>query len=154
MTAAREERRFSVALTLDQGLAFDVDFEQSGVPALRLDEPPPAGAGSGPNAARLLAAAVGNCLSASLTHCLRKARVDVRGLRTTVEGTMVRNERGRFRITEMRVQVAPDVAPDQQERMSRCLELFEDFCIVTESVRQGIHVDVSVDAPAAAVAGR
>ena len=150
MTPAREEKPFSVSLTLDEGYAFDVDFEQPSVAALRMDEPAPLGAGSGPNAARLLAVAVGNCLSASLAHCLRKARVDVRGLRTTVEGTMVRNERGRFRIAELRVQLAPDVPSDQQERMRRCLELFEDFCIVTESVRQGIRVDVAVAAPAAA----
>jgi hypothetical protein len=33
--------------------------------------------------------------------------------------------------------------------MRRCLELFQDFCIVTESVRQGIPVSVDV-APATA----
>jgi hypothetical protein len=29
--------------------------------------------------------------------------------------------------------------------VSRCLGLFEDFCIVTESVRQGVRVDVEVE---------
>lgn len=29
--------------------------------------------------------------------------------------------------------------------MSRCLELFEDFCIVTERVRRGIMVTVEVE---------
>jgi hypothetical protein len=35
--------------------------------------------------------------------------------------------------------------------MRRCLELFEDFCVVTQSVRSGIAVDVSVE-PIAQVA--
>src|SRR5574341_731864 len=144
---AIEEKRFDVALTLRDGYAFSADFDQDGVPALLLDEPPPLGAGRGPNAVRLLAAAVGNCLGASLVHCLRKARVDVRGMRVAVEGTLVRNERGRLRVGEIRVRLAPDVPAEQRERMGRCLELFEDFCLVTESVRQGITVDVAVEEP-------
>jgi organic hydroperoxide reductase OsmC/OhrA len=145
VNASIAEQRFSLALTLRDGYAFSVDFEQEGVPSLLLDEPPPLGAGRGPNATRLLAAAVGNCLGASLLFCLRKSRVDVRELLTTVTGTLVRNEHGRFRIGEIRVRLTPDVPAEQRERMRRCLGLFEDFCIVTESVRQGIRVDVEVD---------
>jgi hypothetical protein len=29
--------------------------------------------------------------------------------------------------------------------MQRCLELFEEFCVVTQSVRAGIEVDVVVE---------
>jgi organic hydroperoxide reductase OsmC/OhrA len=79
--------------------------------------------------------------------------VEVAALRTTVESTIVRNERGRLRIGGLRVRLAPDVTPEQRERMGRCLDLFQDFCIVTESVRDGIVVDVEVeDAPVAVAA--
>ncbi len=144
MKPAAAEQRFTLTLTLKDGYAFDVDFEQEGVPPLLLDEPPPLGAGQGPNPARLLGAAVGSCLGASLLFCLRKSHIDVQQLRTTVEGTLVRNEQGRLRIGEIKVRLAPQVAADQRDRMGRCLELFEDFCIVTESVRHGIAVDVQV----------
>jgi len=137
--------RFALTLTLQDGYAFTVDFGHEGMPDLEVDEPPPLGAGRGPNAARLLAAAVGNCLGASLLYCLRRSKIEVHGLRTEVEGTFVRNERGRMRIGEIRVTLAPDVTPEQRERMGRCLELFEDFCIVTESVRHGIKVEVAVE---------
>jgi organic hydroperoxide reductase OsmC/OhrA len=137
---------FSLALTLQSGYAFTVDFGLEGVPDLTLDEPPPLGAGHGPNAARLIAAAVGNCLAASLAFCLRRSRIHLKQLRATVEGTLVRNQRGRLRIGEIRVKLVPDVAPEDRDRMDRCLELYEDFCIVTESVRNGIPIAVEVEA--------
>jgi uncharacterized OsmC-like protein len=140
-----DPKGFSLELSLQDGSAFTVDFGQEGVPDLTLDEPPPVGAGRGPNPARLLGAAVGTCLGASLLFCLRKAHVQVNALRATVEGRLVRNPQGRLRVGEIRVRLAPDVAPEDRDRMARCLELFEDYCIVTESVRQGISVDVEVE---------
>ena len=88
---------------------------------------------------------MGSCLSASLLFCLRKSWADVSGLRTTVDVSLTRNERGRLRIGGIRVRLAPDLAPEQRERLGRCLELFQDYCIVTESVRDGIDVDVEVE---------
>ena len=141
---------FDVTLTLDHDFEFDVDFGQPGVPDLRMDEPEPLGAGAGPNAARLLAAAVGNCLSSSALFCMRKARVPVTGMRTTVRTTLVRNEAGRLRIGGVEVELHPEVPDEEQARIARCLDLFEDFCLVTESVRAGIDVgvEVTVESPA------
>ena len=138
--------QFSLALTLQDGYSFTVDFAEGEGPPLVVDELPPLGQARGPNPARLLAAAVGSCLGASLLFCLRKSRIEVAQLRTTVEGSLVRNERGRLRIGGMRVRLAPEFTTEQRERAGRCLELFQDFCIVTESVREGIDVDVEVDA--------
>jgi len=142
MTAA--SGAFAVNLTLRDGYRFDVEFADREGPPLVVDELPPLGEGKGPNPARLLAAAVGSCLSASLLFCLRKSRIEVAQLRTTVDGTIERDERGRLRISGLRVRLAPDVTAEQRERMGRCLDLFQDFCIVTESVREGIAVDVEV----------
>jgi uncharacterized OsmC-like protein len=143
-TSDTHDRGFSISLDLESGFTQSVDFGIPGVPPLVLDEPPPLGAGSGPNPARLLAAAVGSCLAASLVMCMRKARVDVRGVRTRVDGTLVRNERGRLRIGGLRVRLEPVVPADQHDRVPRCLALFEDFCVVTASVRQGLPVEVDV----------
>lgn len=112
-----------------------------------MDEPAPLGDGSGPNAAAVLGAAVANCLSASLLFCLRKARVEVRSLGADVEVRSSRNERGRLRVSGVRVQLHPDLAPGNEGRAGRCLQLFEDFCVVTEAVRGGIEVDVTVEYP-------
>lgn len=139
--------RFNVALTLESGYRFTADFGQADVAPLVVDEASPLGSGQGPNPARLLATAVGQCLGSSLLFCFRKSRIAVRALRVSVSGAYARNERGRLRIADLRVRLTPDVAPDDEPRIGRCLELFEDFCIVTESVRHGIAVDVAVETP-------
>ncbi|MDX1646209.1 MAG: OsmC family protein [Longimicrobiales bacterium] len=125
---------------------FDVLFDDETWAPVVVDEPEPLGEGAGPNAARLLAAAVGNCLAASLLLCLDKSRIEVRDLRATVEGTMERNEKGRFRVAHLDVTLRPFVeGHESSPRFARCLDIFEDFCIVTQSVREGIDVQVTVD---------
>lgn len=140
-----EENGFTVTLGLEKGYEFRVDFHQPGVPSLLVDEPPPLGEDQGPSASRLLAAAVGNCLSASALFCLRKARIPVQGMRTTVQASFQRNPQGRLRIGGIEVKIQPEVAPEDRDRMGRCMELFEEFCVVTQSVRRGIEVKVDVE---------
>jgi len=139
------QEQFDVSLELKRDQQFTVDFQQDGVAPLLMDEPPPVGQGQGPNAARMLAAAVGNCLSESALFCLRKARVPVRAMRTKVTATLQRNELKRLRVTALDVTIRVEVAEEDRPRMKRCLELFEDYCIVTQSVRKGIAVDVMVE---------
>jgi organic hydroperoxide reductase OsmC/OhrA len=144
-----ESKPFTVDVVQRNHFEFDVVFDDASWPSVRVDEPAPLGSGAGPNAARLLAAAVGNCLAASLLFCLDKARVPVRHLRARVEGVLERNERGRFRIAGLSVTLMPDVESvvegEPTPRFDRCLEIFEDFCVVTQSVREGIDVDVRVE---------
>lgn len=134
-----------VSLALEEGYRFRIRCGKDGAPSIVSDEPAPLGAGEGPNPAELLAAAVGNCLANSLLFCMRKARLDVRGFEAEVSTTMVRDPNGRLRIGAMGVHLSPAVTPEVRAKMDRCLGLFEDFCTVTQSVRRGIEVAVSVE---------
>lgn len=139
-----EAKQFRVVMSRREGFEFSAAFDNDAWPALTVDEPPPTGKGEGPNPVRVLGAAVGACLSASLLFCLEKARVHVDGFASTVEGTVARNDEGRLRVAELRVTLAPEVGDADRERMQRCVSLFEDFCIVTASVRRGIPIHVAV----------
>jgi organic hydroperoxide reductase OsmC/OhrA len=66
-------------------------------------------------------------------------------MRTIVSGTLVRDDRGRLRIGGVAVRLHPRVAAEDRERLGRCLELFEEFCVVTQSVRRDIDVQVTVE---------
>jgi uncharacterized OsmC-like protein len=138
---------FEVTLTREAAFRFHVDFGDGSDATLVMDEPPPLGEGEGPNAARVLAAAIGNCMSASLVYCLEKARVEVGAVETRVKGEIVRNEVGRLRLGTLRVQIQPEIRAAAPGRVERCLEIFEDFCIVTASARSGLDVQVEVGAP-------
>jgi organic hydroperoxide reductase OsmC/OhrA len=140
-----ENLRLSVELEQREGYEFVVRFDRPKDAQLVLDEPPPLGKDRGPNAARLVAAAVANCLSASLVFCLSgKFKQDPGPIRAVATGTLERNERGRYRIAGIDVVLSLARTQGEIAHLERCLEQFEDFCIVTESVRRGIPVAVRV----------
>ena len=141
-----EELTNTVSLKLKENYEFLATFEKfPDVAPILLDESPPLGAGHGPNASALLGAAVGDCLAASLLFCLRRSRTEVVNADVKVAVRLVRSEKGRLRIAGIDVAIEPEFAPGQDPaKFERCLGLFEDFCVVTQSVRTGIPVDVKV----------
>ncbi len=106
-----EAATFGVELEQQEGFEFRVRFDWPGVEELTVDEPEPLGKRRGPNAARLVPAAVANCLAASLVSCLRS----------------------KFRQSPGPVRAMASGRPER-----------EDFCVVTQSIRAGIPVRVSV----------
>ena len=146
---ATAPRDFAVTLTLEGGSRFAVDARLPGAEGFAIDEPPPVGDGSAANPTRVLAAALASCLGSSLLFCLAKSRIPVRGLRIEAGGALERNERGRLRVAGFDIRLFPDVDPADVPRMQRCLEVFEDYCTVTGSVRRGVPVEVGVISPAA-----
>ena len=140
-----EERGFRVGVAREEGFVFKVDFGIESVGNLVMDEPQPLGGETGPNASKVLAAAVGNCLCTSLLFCLQRSRVEVEGMEATVSGVLARNEEGRWRIKEIDIEVSPEVEGGKAKQLERCVEIFEEFCIVTSSVRQGIPINVRVN---------
>ena len=148
--SAEAEKPSHTTLTREEGYRFRVRFDQAGMSELVTDEPPPLGTGQGPDPSRLLAAAIGSCLAASLLFCLGRAHLAVRGLEAAVEMTIGRNDQGRLRVQGVSVRLTPTVTPEVKARMGRCIEMFESFCTVRESVRRGIDVRVSVEPEVAA----
>lgn len=139
-----EDRTHHITVRLTDGYHFVAEFpDVPGASAIHFDEPSPLGAGAAPSAVAVLSAAIGNCLSASLTFCLRRARFDVKAFEADVTTHVVKNEHGRYRIHDVDVQLRPTIAGARS--FDRCTDLFEDFCIVAASVQHGIPVRVHFD---------
>lgn len=141
---AEPVHEFTISVEQVRDYEFRVRFDKPQLSDLTLDEPPPLGRDAGPSPVRLLAAAIGDCLAASLLFCLRKARADVESLRAEVTTQIVRNENKRLRVGRLEVTIEPRLPEGAQAAALRCRELFEDFCTVTQSIRQGIDVQVTV----------
>lgn len=137
---------FTLHIEQVAGFDFRVRFDKERYAELHFDEPPPLGGDTAPNPVRVLAAAIGDCLSASLVFCLKRRGVVATGLRSEVHVQLVRNEHKRLRVGKIDVSIHPGASiPD--EALQACLESFEDFCVVTQSVRAGIDVVVNVARP-------
>lgn len=133
----------TVTLKQDRDFRFAIHFSD-GVPVLYGDEPPPLGKGEGPAPSELLAAAVGNCLSDSLLFALRKFKQAPEPIQTTVAASIDRNAENRLRVIDINVKLTLGVPESSLAHLDRALAQFEEFCIVTQSVRQGIPVSVEV----------
>lgn len=139
-----DEQSFELSLEQVEDFEFRVRFDGTAIADLSTDEPPPQGRNAGPNPARLLLASVANCLAASLLFALRKFRNTPGPIKARARARMARNAHGRWRIADMEVDMQLADAAAALQHVERALAQFEDFCIVTESVRTGIPVAVRV----------
>lgn len=138
------ENQFTIELRQQADYRFETRFDNPAVPMLVTDEPRPLGADAGPNPSRLLTVAVANCLSASLLFAMRKFKYEPGPLRTVATTTLGRNEQQRWRIQGIAVDIHLGQAADEFALLDRVLGQFEEFCVVTQSVRSAIPVTVRV----------
>ena len=135
-----------VRLELVGDYRFKVDFPGAEQTTLIMDEPPPLGEMKGPNAARVLAASIANCLSASLVFCLRKSRIPVKSMKAEAIPLVMRNNEGYLRVTRVDIALYAEIEDNAEHtRVKRCLDIFENYCVVTGAVRNGLTVDVKVN---------
>lgn len=136
-----EAKTFEFTLRLLEKYRFELDFGEFG--QLETDEPSPLGDGDGPNPARLLAASVANCLAASLIFAIRKFREEPGAVSAKVQASIDRVEKF-WRVVNIRVELTLGNRAENIPHLQRALAQFEDFCVVTQSVRHGIPVEVTV----------
>ena len=136
-----DQKKFNVSLELVENYLFKIDFGDFGT--FMTDEPEPLGNSEGPGPSALLGASVANCLAASLLFAVRKFKEDPGEVTATCEGVIERVD-GRWRIVALNVDIRLGALADSLGHIERVLEQFEDFCVVTQSVRNGIDVNVGV----------
>jgi len=107
----------------------------------------------GPDAASLLGMAVISCLSASFIFCLNKRNLTLDDLEAKADISFKEPRPGYKRINSIDVKIIPKTNDAEVlKRIKQCIKkmksgdmFFEESCIITPSVREGINVQVSVE---------
>jgi uncharacterized OsmC-like protein len=142
-----------VDLKLEKDLIFKADLGYDKVRELIIDETMNGETQKcGPDAAELLAMAILGCLNASFIFCLQKRNLSLDELHAHAVVSFKKIEKGYTRIDKIDVKIVPKSKdPTVIKRISQCIKeiksgnmFFEETCIITESVRQGIEVNVNV----------
>lgn len=140
------ERHFGVAIQFIDKFQFKSQAYEGdvlhGAPVLS-DEPDPVGSNAGPSTPAMLAMAVGHCLSASLVETLRHAGIRILSLTTHAVSVVAPNADGLPRIKQIDVTIVP-VFESESGNIRRCIDVFEKYCTVCQSIRPAIDVHVQV----------
>jgi len=136
--------QFEISIDQVDAYEFRVKFDKEQFAPMHMDEAPPLGKDAFPDPARMLAAAVGNCMCASLLFASRRPGLELGKIHTDVKVEIVKNEKRRLRIGKITVTIDAGIKPEDVEKARAVAAAFEDFCTVTASIRQGIPVEAII----------
>ncbi len=142
-----EDSKPKVGISLERDMIFKCDLGDMNVKDCFIDDTHQEEADMlGPNPSRLLGLALLGCLSASFIFCLKKKELTVDDLKAEAELTIARNEKGFWRVKKVDVNLNITINdPETRKRADRCKKMFEQYCIVTQAVREGIDVKVNLN---------
>ncbi|MFO7797400.1 MAG: hypothetical protein ACQERB_11670 [Promethearchaeati archaeon] len=148
------EENTKVSIQLDKDLIFKSLFDFEKTREIFIDETlEETEQMIGPDAATLLGMTVISCLSASFIFCLNKRNLTIDDLEASADISFYKTEKGYQRIENIDVKMKPKTDdPDVLKRIKQCTRemrsgdmFFEETCIITPSVREGINIKVNVD---------
>ncbi len=142
-----EPKKLKVGLSLEKEMIFKCELGEMKVKDCYIDEEHDVEAAMwGPNPSRMLGMAILGCLSASFIFCLKKKNLSLSDLKAEAEVSIARNDKGFWRVNNIDVIIKMDIDdPETRKRADQCKKMFEQYCIVTQAVREGIDVKVNLD---------
>ncbi len=142
-----EGLKTKVGLTLEEEMIFKCDLGEMKVKDCYIDEAHKDEVDMlGPNPSRMLGMAILGCLSASFIFCLKKRNLSIDDLKAEAEVTIARNQKGFWRVKKIDVNIDVKIDdPETRKRADQCRKMFEQYCVVTQAVREGIDVEVNLN---------
>ncbi len=125
---------YDFRLIFDHDALNDIDVELSRIP-----EDKRAGA-----ARSILAASAIYCMSGFLYQMLRARGVDVNGISATSSVQMGKDDKDKNFVEGLNLEIHVDIPDESRDVYDRCVNILKDGCIVTRSLKKGIHVNHTI----------
>jgi uncharacterized OsmC-like protein len=142
-----DDYKSEVGLKLEEEMIFKCDLGQINMDDLYIDEQHKKSQEKiGPNPSKLLALSILGCMSASFAFCLQKKNFSLSDFNGKAFIISKRNHRGFWRIKEIKLELHPKIdTPEMRERANKCQKFFEQFCIISESIKEGIKITTNLN---------
>ncbi len=141
-------------MKLSKNLEYDLDLiwdKQSGChvniqgfPKTKLDMPVEfGGMSSAPCPDELFFTAIGGCILTTFIYFKERLKLNLKGLRVSVQGTVDYLGSKGYRISEIKIVVNVEVPKDEKLKAEECTELATNYCHLTRSLEEGIPLKIS-----------
>jgi uncharacterized OsmC-like protein len=91
-----------------------------------------------------LAASGTYCMSGVLYQMLRARGVDVNGISATSSVKMGKDDEGKSWVEGLNLDILVDISDESRDVLDHCVKLLENGCLVTRSLKKGIHVNHTI----------
>ena len=144
---SEEIKKVNVDITLEKEMIFKCELGDIKVEECYIDETNKDEVNMlGPNPSRLVGLAVLGCLSSSFIFCLKKRDFTLDNLKAEAEVIIGRNEKGFWRVKKINVNIDVKIDdPETRKRADQCRKMFEQYCLVTQAIREGIDVELKMN---------
>ncbi|MFX1237890.1 MAG: OsmC family protein [Promethearchaeota archaeon] len=134
-----------VSIEYSEGVHFIANVRQFN--SIHIDEPESFnGTELGPSPVEYVLIGIGGCLGSTLSYCLKKKGLEINKLEIIIDGKIRHEEPyNRLRITSVDAELHLNMKDNGNTgEIDSCVESFLKYCIVSNSISQGIPIDVKV----------
>ncbi len=133
-----------VTLTYNRDLHFKASVRSFN--DFNVDEPESFhGTNLGPSAVEYLLVGIGGCLGTTFIYCLKKGSIELNECKVLIDGTLSHiGPKNRLKLVNVDVEMkfsAKETA--SKERINNCIKDFKENCIVTNSLADGMPIEVN-----------
>jgi len=114
---------------------------------IHIDEPESFhGTDKGPSPVEFFLIGIGGCLGSTFAYCLQKQNIEIDALEVVVDGHLKHaGPKLSLKLVNIEAELLISAKDDDNsEKIELCIKNFQDYCIVTNSITQGVPIDIKV----------